>query len=100
MMLQLYVTVVPCFQTGWIETTGLKKSLGTDGRRVGLARNPPASTSLQALLLILVLWVVVVVVVPGGHSRVCGAAAAAASAVNLVAAVGVVGDDSRSVSPL
>ena len=25
--LQLYVTVVPCSQTGWIETTGLKKSL-------------------------------------------------------------------------
>ena len=63
MTLQLYVTVVPCFQTGWIETTGLKKSLGTDGRRVGLARNPPASTSLQALLLLLVLLLVMVVVV-------------------------------------
>ena len=37
----------------------------------------------------------------GGHSRVGGAAAAAAgSAVNPVAAVGVVGDDSCSVSPL
>ena len=33
----------------------------------------------------------------GGHSRVGGATAAAASAVNLVAAVGVVGDDSCSV---
>ena len=44
------------------------------------------------------------VVVGGGggdsHSRVGGAAAAAASAVNLVTAVGVVGDDSCSVSPL
>ena len=63
MTLQLYVTVVPCSQTGWIETTGLKKSLGRDGRGVGLARNPPASTSLQALLLLLVLLSLVVVVV-------------------------------------
>ena len=31
MTLQLYVTVVRCSQTGWIETTGLKKSLGSDG---------------------------------------------------------------------
>ena len=35
----------------------------SDGRGVGLARNPPASTSLQALLFFLVLLVVVVVVV-------------------------------------
>ena len=42
---------------------GLKKSLGShDGRGVGLARNPPASTSLQALLLLLVLLLLVVVV--------------------------------------
>ena len=60
MTLQLYVTVVPCFQTGWIETTGLRKSLGSDGRGVGLARNPPASTSLKALLLVLLVVVVVV----------------------------------------
>ena len=63
MTLQLYVTVVRCSQTGWIETTGLKKSLGSDGRGVGLARNPPASTSPQALLLLMVLLLVVVVVV-------------------------------------
>ena len=35
----------------------------SDGRGVGLARNPPASTSLQALLLLLVLLLVMVVVV-------------------------------------
>ena len=60
----VYVTVVRCSQTGWIETMGLKKSLGShDGRGVGLAcRNPPASTSLQALLLLLVLLLLVVVV--------------------------------------
>ena len=62
MTLQLYVTVVRCSQTGWLETSGLKKSLGShDGRGVGLARNPPASTSLQALLVLLVLLLVVVV---------------------------------------
>ena len=99
MTLQLYVKVVRCSQTGWTETTGLKKSLGSDGSGVGLGRNPPASTSLQALL-----FSASVVVGGGGggggHSRVGGAAAAAASAVNLVAAVGVVGDDLCSVSPL
>ena len=63
MTLQLYVTMVRCSQTGWIETSGLKRSLGSDGRGVGLARNPPASTSLQALLLLLVLLLLVVVVV-------------------------------------
>ena len=35
----------------------------SDGRGVGLARNPPASTSLQALLLLLVLLLPLVVVV-------------------------------------
>ena len=40
---------------------GLKKSLGSDGRGVGLARKPPASTSLLALLLLLVLLLLVVV---------------------------------------
>ena len=63
MTLHLYVTVVRCSQTGWIETTKLKKSLGSDGRGGGLARNPPASTSLQALMLFLVLLLLVVVVV-------------------------------------
>ena len=64
MTLQLYLTVVRRSQTGWIETTGLKKSLGIrDGRGVGLVGNPPASTSLQALLLLVVLLLVVMVVV-------------------------------------
>ena len=63
MTLQLYVTVGRCSQTGWFETTGLKKSFVSDGRGVGLARNPPASTSLQALLLLLVLLLVEVTVV-------------------------------------
>ena len=104
MTLQLYVTVVRCSQTGWIETTGLKKSLGSDGRRVGLARNLPVSLHVTAGPVVASGVVVVVVGVGGGggggHSLVGGAAAAAASAVNLVAAVGVVGDDSCSVSPL
>ena len=73
---------------------------------VGLARrNPPLSLHFTAGP---VVASGVVVVVGGGgggggggHSRVGGfAAAAAGSAVNLVAAVGVVGDDSCSVSPL
>ena len=77
--------------TGWIETTGLKpKSLGCDGRGVGLACNRPASTvqSLHALLLLLVVLLVVVVAGGGHDSRGLGAAAAAASAASLVGAVG------------
>ena len=84
-MLQLYVTVVRCSQTGWIETTGLKKSLGSDGRGVGLARrNPPLSFHVTAGPI--VASGVVVGGGGGGHSRVGGAAAAAAFVV--VAAVG------------
>ena len=57
--------------TGWIETTGLKpKSLGADGRGVGLACNCRVSTSVTAgpvvasvLLLLVVVMVVVVTTV-------------------------------------
>ena len=98
MTLQLYVTVVRCSQAGWIETTGLKKSLGIvmeEGLAWLVIPQPPLHSG----------PVVVSGVVGGGgggggHSRVGGATATAASAVNLVAAVGVVGDDSCSVSPL
>ena len=99
MTLQLYVTMVRCSQTGWIETSGLKRSLGSDGRGVGLARNP-SSFHFTAGPVVSSGVVVGGGGGGGGHGRVGGAAAAAASAVNLVAAVGVVGDDSCSISPL
>ena len=88
MTLQLYVTVVRCSQTGWIETaTGLKKSLGSDGIGVGLTRRNP-SLSLHFTAGPVVASGVVVVGGGGsggggggrgGHSRVGGGAAAAAA---------------------
>ena len=60
MTLQLYVTVVRRSQTGWIETTGLKKSVGSAWLAV-IPQPPP--TSLQALLSLLVLLLLLVVVV-------------------------------------
>ena len=66
MTLQLYVSDGCALLPDWMDRDDGAEEIArynSDGRGVGLARNPPASTSLQALLLLLVLLLLVVVVV-------------------------------------